>query len=143
MPHPDPRKLLFLDFDGVLHPCTAGTFVYLDRFQDFLSKHPDLCVVLSTTWRLDYPWEELLAFFSPDLRARFVGATPDLPDSPYVREKEIHAWLRANQCGHVPWVALDDDASLFSPGCQNLVQCETIRGLRPAQLAQIEVKLGL
>lgn len=138
-----PLKLLFLDFDGVLHPCTAGTFIYLDRFQDFLRKHPDLGVVLSTSWRLDYPWEELLGFFAPDLRARLLGATPELPDGPAVREKEIHAWLSANQCGHLLWAALDDDASLFSPGCPNLVQCETIRGLRPAQLTLIEETLRL
>lgn len=139
------KQLVALDFDGVLHPCTAGTFIYLDRFQDFLRKHPSLRVVLSTTWRNDMAWPDLMALFAPELRERFLGFTPDLEHtgSQAIREREIQAWRRENQVLSLPWVALDDDASLFSPGCPNLVLCETIRGLRPAQLALIEQKLGL
>jgi hypothetical protein len=137
-------KLLFLDFDGVLHPCTAGTFVYVDRFEAFMRKHPCVRVVLSTTWRIDHGWHDLLALFSADLRERFLGATPQLDDSlKCVREQEIHSWLRTNACQHLDWAALDDDESLFSPFCPQLVRCETIRGLRAAQLEQIERKLGL
>ena len=137
-------KLLFLDFDGVLHPCTAGTFIYIGRLQAFLRKHPALRVVLSTSWRTDHAWLDLMALFSPDMRERFVGATPQLNESlPAVREQEIRAWLRTTRCEHVEWAALDDDATLFSPGCPHLVQCETIRGLRPAQLEQLEAKLNL
>jgi len=137
-------KLVFLDFDGVLHPCTAGTFIYVDRFEAFLRKHPCIRVVLSTSWRVDYGWHDLMALFSPDLRERFVGATPQLDDSlRAVREQEIHAWLRDNGCLKLEWVALDDDASLFTAHCHQLVRCETVRGLRAAQLEQIEAKLGL
>jgi hypothetical protein len=137
-------QLLFTDFDGVLHPCLAGTFIYLDRYQEFLRQHPSIRPVLDTTWRLDHPREYLMAMFAPDIRERFLGATPLLDDAlPAVREQEILAFRRANRLEHLPWVALDDDASLFSPGCPNLVLCETVRGLRPAQLAQIEAKLGL
>ena len=137
-------QLLFTDFDGVLHPCNAGSFVYLDRYQDFLRKHPSIRPVLDTTWRLDHPWEYLMAMFAPDLRERFLGATPALSETlSAVREQEIHAFRRAHRLEHLPWVALDDDASLFRPGCPNLVLCETVRGLRPAQLALIEAKLGL
>jgi hypothetical protein len=137
-------KLIFLDFDGVLHPCTAGTFIYVDRFEAFLRKHPCIRVVLSTSWRVDHGWHDLMALFSQDLRERFVGATPRLDDSrPTVREQEIHAWLRENGCLGLDWIALDDDASLFTPFCPQLVRCETVRGLRAAQLEQIEAKLDL
>ncbi|KVP96418.1 hypothetical protein WJ97_11045 [Burkholderia ubonensis] len=137
-------KLIFLDFDGVLHPCTAGTFIYVGRFQAFLRQHPCLRVVLSTSWRNDHAWDDLMALFSPDMRERFVGATPQLSETlPAAREQEIQAWLRAHGCERVPWVAVDDDVSLFTPGCQRLVQCETIRGLRPAQLAEVATKLAL
>ena len=137
-------KLLFTDFDGVMHPCNAGSFVYLERYQDFLRKHPSVHPVLSTTWRLDHAWDYLMAMFAADLRSRFLGATPALNETlPAVREQEIMAWRRAHRLEHLPWAALDDDASLFTPGCPNLVLCETVRGLRPAQLALVEVKLGL
>jgi hypothetical protein len=137
-------KLIFLDFDGVLHPCTAGTFIYVDRFEAFLRKHPCIRVVFSTSWRLDHGRHDLLALFPADLHERFVGVTPHLDDAlPAVREQEIHAWLHANGAQRLDWVALDDDASLFTPYCAQLVRCETIRGLRATQLAQIEARLGL
>lgn len=137
-------QLLFTDFDGVLHPCNAGSFRYLDLYQDFLRKHPNIRPVLDTTWRLDHSWDYLMAMFAPDIRGRFLGATPALDENlRAVREQEILAFRRANRLEHLPWAALDDDASLFSPGCPNLVLCETVRGLRPAQLAQLEAKLGL
>jgi hypothetical protein len=137
-------KLIFLDFDGVLHPCTAGTFIYVERFEAFLRKHACLRVVLSTSWRLDYGWYDLMALFSADVRERFIGGTPRLDDAlPAVREQEIHAWLREHGGLNLDWVALDDDASLFTPHCQQLVRCETVRGLRAAQLEQIEAKLSL
>ncbi len=135
--------LIFLDFDGVLHPCTAGTFIYIERLEAFLRKHPRIRVVFSTSWRLQQGWFDLLALFSQDLRERFVGVTPNLGEAAAVREHEIHAWLRANGCQRLKWVALDDDATLFTPYCAQLVLCETIRGLRATQLAQIEAKLGL
>jgi hypothetical protein len=137
-------RLIFLDFDGVLHPCVAGTFIYLERFQTFLRKHSELRVVFATTWRLDHHWQQLLALFDADLQERFIGITPDLSGiGSAQREREICTWLRANGYERAPWVALDDDASLFSPNLPQLVCCETIRGLRPAQLARIEEKLGL
>lgn len=137
-------KLLFLDIDGVLHPCTAGTLIYLDRLEDFLRKQPAVQVVISSTWRLDHAWADLLAFFSPDLRPRFLGVTPeDASSYGAAREREITAWRQANRCAHLPWVALDDEASLFTPGCPNLVLCETIKGIRPTQLLLLEEKLSL
>jgi hypothetical protein len=136
--------LLFLDFDGVLHPCTAGTFIYVDRLEAFLRKHPSIRVVFSTSWRIDYGWHDLLALFAEDLRERFVGVTPKMnEDLPAVREQEIHAWLRDNRCMRLRWVALDDDATLFTAYCQQIVICETVRGLRPKQLADVASKLGL
>lgn len=137
-------KFIFLDFDGVLHPCTAGTFIYIGRFQAFLRQHPELRVVLSTSWRTEHSWHNLMALFAPDLHDRFVGCTPCL-DEPLsaIREREILAWLHKKGCPHVPWIALDDDASLFTPGCPQLVCCETIRGLRPAQLEEVAAKLHL
>lgn len=137
-------KLLFLDIDGVLHPCTAGTLIYMDRLEGFLRKHPEVQVVISSTWRLDHAWPDLMAFFSTDLQSRILGVTPeDASGYGATREREITAWRQAHQCTSLPWAALDDDASLFSPGCPNLVLCETIKGIRPAQLTLLEVKLGL
>ncbi|WP_434715973.1 HAD domain-containing protein [Paraburkholderia sp. A3RO-2L] len=137
-------RLLFLDFDGVLHPCTAGTFIYLDRFQEFLREHADIRVVFSTSWRNDHSWPMLQGLFADDLHSRFLGVTPELDSAlPAVREAEIELWRSGHGMLSAPWVALDDDASLFRPGCPELVLCETIRGLRPPQLEQMKKKLLL
>lgn len=135
-------RLLFLDFDGVLHPGLAGTFIYLPMLEDYLRAQPSIGVVLSTSWRQQESFPKLLEIFSPDIRSRIVGATPTFPDSPEVRYCEILAWLRANRFSG-PWVALDDDTSLFPNFCDNLVVCLTHRGLRPPQLASVSQKLNL
>ena len=137
-------KLIFLDVDGVLHSGTSGTCVRLPDFEAFLRAHPELRVVWSSTWRLDYSFDYLLSMVEPDVRGQFIGVTPFLPEATRnVREAEIAFWLSVNNASRFPWVALDDDAALFSPHCANLVLCQSVRGLRTAQLDQICLKLGL
>lgn len=136
-------RWLFLDFDGVLHPGLAGTFIHLPLLQQFLQDHPDVGVVLTTSWRLDYSLEELRRYFVADLRARVVDVTPALLEyTPAKRYAEIQVWLRRHGACR-PWAALDDDASLYPPECPQLVLCNAARGLRQPQLDALRVKLGL
>lgn len=136
--------ILFLDFDGVLHPGMAGSFSKLPRFEAFLRAQPTIQVVLSTSWRLSFPFEDLRDFFAPDLRARVIGATGCLPDdTPAQRYQEICQWRRSNLAWQLPWVAVDDMADLFPSYCPELVLCEAIRGLQPGHLVAICRVLGL
>lgn len=134
---------LFLDFDGCLHPGLAGTFVYLPLLQEFLLAQPSVQVVLSTSWRLDKPFADLLLLFHPALRCRIVGVTPALAEQPGQRWLEIQRWLVQNNATRSRWVALDDDRSLFPPYCDHVVWCDPARGLRRHHLAQLEDKLAL
>lgn len=134
-------KLIFLDFDGVLHPGLAGTFCYLSRFETFLRDHPEVRVVLSTSWRCSEPFADLRNLFYPDIQPRILGVTPDLPHRN--RYGEILQWLADHQATGVPWAALDDDRHLFPPACHNLVLCDTARGLRAGHLLELKDKLGL
>lgn len=137
-------KFLFLDYDGVLHPGLAGTMVYLPRLQAFLHEHPSVQVVLSTSWRLTYSFESLRYAFEPALRDRVVGTTPALPEGTRAqRFAEIGIWLTRYAPVDAKWAALDDDATLFPPWCEELVLCESVRGLRPAQLQEVARKLDL
>lgn len=114
--------ILFLDFDGVLHPegfipkgkhfCRLPLLEGLLRDQD----HAAVRIVISSTWRETQPIEQLAAIFSPDIRARVVGITPvlDTPGSVHWRYAEIQAWLRG-QPGEAQWAALDDAREGF-PG---------------------------
>ena len=98
------RVVLFLDFDGVLHPyrdgpgthqlvnekikgLSANCFSCLGRFEQWLHRHPSVEVVFSTSWRLYVPVTELRSYFSPELRQRLKACTPPLLNSR--RRKEV------------------------------------------------------
>ena len=44
-------QCLFLDFDGVLHRGNSGTLVLLPKLEALLRKHPQIVIVISSTWR--------------------------------------------------------------------------------------------
>lgn len=120
--------VIFLDFDGVLHPSPSteqGVFCHLERFEEFIRGYADLDVVLSTSWREIFPWAEITSFFSQDVQLRLIGKTPILPGAD--RYAEILAWIRQNQYQGT-WLALDDSAKEFPPGYKQLCLCDTAIG---------------
>ncbi len=129
------RFILFLDFDGVLHPHTSGTCRHIPLLEDFLRKHPRVQVVISSTWRFQYSLQELKEWFSEDLWDRIIDVTPEAAAGPGSRQHEIELWLREHPALH--WVALDDEAALFRPGCPWLMKTDTRIGLTPQVLAEL------
>ena len=93
--------ILFLDFDGVLHPEYDGqatpadvVFCHLPRFEAVMRDYPEVEIVISSMWREQFPLDALRARFSPDIAGRIIGATPVTPriDGKYMlarREGEI------------------------------------------------------
>ena len=123
--------ILFLDFDGVLHPehCHESKhFCCLPILEEVLREVPECKVVITSTWRLERSFEALLRRFSPDIAAMVEGVTPrycDLKNTPdtlvsYQREAECNAWLWANDMPYSSWVALDDRSWLYRPFCKSL-----------------------
>lgn len=98
--------ILFLDFDGVLHPefCHQGEkpFCHRDKLEMILRDHPQVEIVISSMWRQTRSLTELQALFPPDIGARIVGVTPDWRDlselyeviGNYPRHVEVEGWLR-------------------------------------------------
>lgn len=120
--------ILFLDFDGVLHPLPSGSqgvFCHLDRFEACLRAYPRLKVVVSSSWRETFPWDEIRSFFASDLQDRIIDKTPVLPGER--RYEEVQAWLRMQDC-HRPWIALDDATDEFPDACPQLCRCYTTIG---------------
>ncbi len=113
---------------------------------------PAVEVVISSSWRVVHPLDEIQSYFSQDLQDRIIGATPQLLRSTWSedqrqqmceREVEVALWLEGNGIPSAPWIALDDMADLFSPMHPRLVLCDGDVGLRPDTLRQLDHLLNL
>ena len=137
----DAGCILFLDFDGVTHPdpCEAGQlFTRLPLIEDVLRRFEGCRIVISSSWRVVHPLDEMRRYFAADMRPRVIGLTPryraprgkrtpELADN-YDRQWECEAWLRQRQAGPLrnrragaAWIAIDDREYWFRPGCGNLL----------------------
>lgn len=155
--------ILFLDFDGVMHP---GTGRMQDRFcrapllWEILRACHEVEVVFSSSWRELYQCCQMTEFVTrgggEDLVRRFIGATPDTraaralfgfcgleaPDSDFMcRELEIEVWRRTDgfKVGALgrPWLAIDDVEEWFAEGSKNLHLVNGRTGLTPNDVEQI------
>jgi hypothetical protein len=126
------RKILFLDFDGVLHANTElGQFSKFRLLESYLAKMTGIEIVISSSWREAYSLEKMLALFPASLRNRVIGTTPILEARYAVggRQREIEAFLQDAALNHTNavWVALDDMAEFFDDGCPFLLLVDPAR----------------
>lgn len=131
--------ILFLDFDGVLHPEGEGhlpsddtAFCFLPDLEALLREYPHVRIVISSSWRERLSFEALLAPFAADIRPRILGVTPPrgtgIPHPFAHREGEILAWLHSHGAADEPWVALDDAEWQFDRHQDQLVVCGSFVG---------------
>jgi len=156
-------RVLFLDFDGVLHPdgCERqALFSHMPVFCEVLQAadpRREVPIVVSSMWRYDCSIAQLRALFPADMAHQIVGVTPDLMDQPGPwgmegggarsgsRQREVIAWMRT----HSPagqWLAIDDRASYFAQDCPDLflvpgaLEC-TAGGITPAVADELLTRL--
>ena len=146
--------ILFLDFDGVLHPETgreSDLFCRLPLLWKILRTRPEVEVVFSTSWPEVHSPEAMLGFVTSnggeDLLRRFIGRNPVVPVEPGAddyrrRELECLAWLAENKRDSSDWLALDDIAYWFSDSCPNLYLVNYMTGLTEADVARILERLA-
>ncbi|WCM90484.1 HAD domain-containing protein [Acidovorax sp. NCPPB 3576] len=144
--------ILFLDFDGVLHPehCHESKhFCCLPILEDALRQVPEYEVVITSTWRLQKSLDDLCAYFSNDVMPRIAGVSPqfgeltDVPDTlrAYQRQAECRAWLSGNGLLHHPWLAIDDRPWLYRPFTKSLFLVDGSTGLTEVSGAQLVKRL--
>jgi len=137
------KRLLYLDFDGVLHaygePAVDDDFRFIDNprlFQwlpiltDILVPYPEVRVIVSSDWRYHCDDATLVKLLGP-LGARFDGITPSHIGTGLSRAEQIlaHAETLAQNTN---WMALDDDMSVrrrADAGDRRFVWCHPETGL--------------
>lgn len=132
--------ILFLDFDGVLHPeyCERPVpedevFCHLPRLERVLRDFPTVEIVISSMWRYSFPLERLRERFSEDIRVRIISITPliDLNEGGGprpTREDEIAQWMVENNQQSEDWLALDDAVWQFPTTRHRVIGCVSYRG---------------
>ena len=121
-----PTALVFIDYDGVLQTSALPDFKdfeFLPAFEAILREFPGVGVGISSTHRVGFPLETLRKLYSPDIRHRIIGATPDLVEgrADGGRFKEIEAFRISEGVESLPWLAIDDEGHLFPPDCPSLL----------------------
>jgi hypothetical protein len=126
------KRILFLDFDGVLHPDGVALFSKLRLFEEHVLRMPEVEIVISSTWREDHSLDELRSYFSVPLRDRIIGVTPSLEDGYDCggRQREIEAFLDSAGCSsdNASWVALDDMPLFFASHYPHLILTDSAQG---------------
>lgn len=158
---------LYLDFDGVLHPdnvydahghpelrAHGHLFMHAQILEEALGYHPEVQVILSTSWVGVFGYESTLAFLPPKIRQRVVGCTWREPRqvgmyamdsfSDLTRFQQIMGHVTANRITN--WLALDDlhsNSQGWLPSYQkHLILCHPNEGLGdPAVQAALNTAL--
>lgn len=120
-------RLVFLDFDGVLHPLQPELlqlerFCWLPLLEALVADYPDVYVVVHSTWRYEYTEPEIRQMLG-SLGRRFVGCAPRAP-----RQQAIEMVLQSNR-GLRCHLVLDDDPREFCGSKLNVLLLDPQRGL--------------
>jgi hypothetical protein len=131
-------KLLFLDFDGVLHPASTGIDSLFSK-ASLLSMAiygEDLSIVISSSWRFTHSLKELKQKLPSELSNKVIGVTGDPVIGKHSRHNEIINYLSAYQhCAD--WRALDDSYWEFPSNCKQLIRCNPNTGIGPKEIKHL------
>lgn len=156
--HTHQPKILFLDFDGVLHPDAVymtrkgptlraeGTlFMWAGLLTDVLHDFPQVRVVLSTSWVRHLGFSRARSYLPEPVKERVIGATwhsgmgkgwvdQNWWDSASRYEQICRYVSRAHLAS---WVSIDDDSEGWpTEALGHLVYCDGQFGL--AQVGRLE-----
>lgn len=137
--------ILFLDFDGVLHPLSPqgmprAPFSRLPLLEDVLREFRSVRVVLTTAWRHSLTLEQLREVFSKDIAPRIVDATPAISRSATLYE-EVRSFLDNDASLGEDWVVLCAESDGFPPESNHLIRTQSTVGLTRPDQARLRARL--
>jgi hypothetical protein len=131
-------KILFLDFDGVLHPSNypqGSKFSRIQLLEEVLSV--SFCeIVISSSWRFHYSIVDLKKILGNKIGSLIIGSTGDIFQSKYARYDEITEWIALHKI--CDWRALDDSKFEFPDNCENLILCDSSKGIESLQITTLQ-----
>lgn len=150
--------LLYLDFDGVLHPDAAyrtkhgimlknypghALFENSQLLVDALAPYPQVKIILSTSWVKELGFTNARKRLSDELARRVIGATwhtrMDKRQWDYLsRYQQVQQHATRHSVKN--WLALDDDTDDWHPQARShVVACDTKLGLNtPENLRRLK-----
>jgi hypothetical protein len=155
--------VLYLDFDGVLHhenvywhpkkgayikaPARYTLFQHAPLLEQLLAPHPEIKIVLSTSWVRVYSCTKAAKQLPPSLRARVIGATfhSAMDEHQFTQApRGMQVWGDVVRRRPKDWIALDDDDLHWPKWClDKYVKTNAHEGISdPLVFAEIERKLA-
>ena len=156
--------VLFLDFDGVLHPAPvwrqpdgrllldadaeAAGRVLFDRATALAAALSDINVrlVLSSSWVQQLGYNRARGHLPPGLQCKVIGATYHSRAQSrwvwyhYTRWEQIQVYVRRHAL--VRWLAIDDDAEGWPDGERHRLICtDPYEGISAVQIAELVQQL--
>jgi len=141
--------VLYLDYDGVLHPADVRVspgaprqpqvyvrgrptsrplFEHVPLLEALLEPFPNVRIILSTSWVREFGFEFALQQLTPSLQARVIGAT--LYPAP---ARFFCIQIDAEERSIERWIAVDDDLNMWPHSEMHRVVAPTDRMLGLAQ----------
>ena len=132
-------RVIFADYDGVFHAVSdlhwfsmglpvetcierGRLFRWAAILHKILEPHPDVYIVVHSSWRLLHPEEKVKALIGP-LAKRVIHVI----SRDYDRGDGIAAYVKAH--GIADYIILDDRPDWFAPGTPRLVVCDSETGI--------------
>ena len=131
------EKLLFLDFDGVLHPthfAGESPFSRAHLLEETLAQFAPK-IVVSSSWRFTHSLEKLQKTLPTTIGQLIIGATSSAIIGKHPRFQEIQNYLGGY--GPVDWRALDDSYWEFPSPCPKLIRCNPNTGITDRQILEL------
>jgi hypothetical protein len=144
------ERVIALDADGVLHPADVRLapaklpvfgpgleghhlFENAGLLADMLKPHPDVRIILSTSWVQVFGYEPTLTMLPQELRARVIGSCfdPQRHGPGYAQMGRGYQVLEeVRRRGLTQWVALDDDTRDWPrEAAANLIATDPVLGI--------------
>ena len=131
------NKLLFLDFDGVLHPTHfAGQdpFNRVHLLEETLVGS-NIELVISSSWRFTHSLEKLQKLLPNSISNLVIGVTGSPVIGKHPRYQEIMIFLQSHAA--INWKALDDSYWEFPTPCSELIRCNPNTGISEKQMQEL------